>query len=272
MGYRSNVRILMGRKGFEAFKAVVNEESAKSENKYNLLENTDVLQVRKDEVIIGWDYIKWYEDYEDVKAVNAGLEKLTELAEADENTLKDNFYKIVIIGEDGAVDSYSNDDDEFTCDLYDSCGFSDAGEEQNNTKLYAVWIHETESWYYLRDNQIESFVEKSNVTYEIEVDPAGVIVKDDYKGNRAGELFETHYGMMAVWGNNNPPLPKVSLSDVAGVMEAIEQMLDDAGVTIPDDHREGAEDEARLFGGTYYDLEAKVYDILNGRVLKDSMN
>jgi hypothetical protein len=48
------------------------------------------------------------------------------------------------------------------------------------------------------------------------------------------------------------------------ILAIIEQFLDDEDITIPDNDRTGAEDEARLYGPNYYYLEDKITDLLKG--------
>ena len=39
-------------------------------------------------------------------------------------------------------------------------------------------------------------------------------------------------------------------------------MIDDKGIMIPDDDREGDEDESCLYGSTYYELEDEITELL----------
>lgn len=48
----------------------------------------------------------------------------------------------------------------------------------------------------------------------------------------------------------------------AAICDAFENLLDEHDITIPDLEREGNEDEARLYGLTYENLENRVVDIL----------
>ena len=47
------------------------------------------------------------------------------------------------------------------------------------------------------------------------------------------------------------------------ILNIFEDMLDDKGIIIPDDNREGEEGEACLFGETYYDLEDQITELLD---------
>ena len=47
-----------------------------------------------------------------------------------------------------------------------------------------------------------------------------------------------------------------------GIIDVFEELLDRHDITIPDDFRDGGEDEARIYGDTYYELEEKILGIL----------
>lgn len=46
------------------------------------------------------------------------------------------------------------------------------------------------------------------------------------------------------------------------ILNIFEDMLDEKGIQIPDDYREGDEDEACIFGDTYYALEDEITNLL----------
>ena len=46
------------------------------------------------------------------------------------------------------------------------------------------------------------------------------------------------------------------------ILNLFEDMLADKGIQIPDEDREGDEDEACLYGSTYYELEDKITELL----------
>lgn len=48
----------------------------------------------------------------------------------------------------------------------------------------------------------------------------------------------------------------------ANICDCFEELLDEFGIDIPDDDREGEEEEAHIYGCTYSDLEDKVKEIL----------
>ena len=48
----------------------------------------------------------------------------------------------------------------------------------------------------------------------------------------------------------------------ADIIDIFEELLDRLNITLPDKWREGEEDEARIFGDTYYELENKIVERL----------
>ena len=90
MGYRSDVRIIVSKKGYKELRKYVEEhiKKYKSENikegsiasvhDFNLLNFLDVSKSdsNKDIYYLGWNDVKWYDGYEDVDAIMDGLEKL----------------------------------------------------------------------------------------------------------------------------------------------------------------------------------------------------
>lgn len=75
MGYRSDVRILVSKKGYDKLYKYVQNETEKNKLDYNLLENPGFRTVTKNGVYIGWDWIKWYEwsNYKPVDIIMDGL-------------------------------------------------------------------------------------------------------------------------------------------------------------------------------------------------------
>ena len=54
-----------------------------------------------------------------------------------------------------------------------------------------------------------------------------------------------------------------NLIDTAGdIIDIFEELLDRLDITLPDKWREGEEDEARIFGDIYYELENKIVERL----------
>ena len=58
-------------------------------------------------------------------------------------------------------------------------------------------------------------------------------------------------------------LNEANLTNTADdIIDIFEELLDRLDITIPDKWREGEEDEARIFGDTYYELENKIVERL----------
>lgn len=94
MGYRSDIRIMTTKKGYDELKKYVEEHVNKykknnikegtivdySNYDYNLLNQTDISNLSNDEsqIYFGWNYLKWYDGYEEVDAIMDGLNHLEE--------------------------------------------------------------------------------------------------------------------------------------------------------------------------------------------------
>jgi len=75
MGYRSQVRMITTKKGFEELKKF-NDDYLKQKNGfkgYSLLDHLSVMEENEDSVYFGWDMIKWYEESKSVEAILKGL-------------------------------------------------------------------------------------------------------------------------------------------------------------------------------------------------------
>ena len=83
MAYRSDVRLIVTKKGYDKLSKFVQKKV--KDISYNLIENCDYKTVHPNVVCMGWDCIKWYEysDFEDVNAIMDGI-----------NYLKDNDYSV----------------------------------------------------------------------------------------------------------------------------------------------------------------------------------
>lgn len=55
----------------------------------------------------------------------------------------------------------------------------------------------------------------------------------------------------------------------AAICDKFEDLLEEHNITIPDEEREGLEDEARIYGSTYERLESEVFDILKKLIASD---
>ena len=111
MGYRSDVRIITTMNGYKELKNFV-DSYCKEKKCYNLLEALDVDKLTDtSDKLIGWDYVKWYDDiYDDVIAINEGLSHIANLGYA---------YNFSRIGED--FDDYEEIEKSDTYGNYVSC-------------------------------------------------------------------------------------------------------------------------------------------------------
>ena len=105
MGYRSDVRIITSKKGFDELRKFTDQYLKEKNCTYgNLLDELDIDKETNCSKYFGWDSIKWYEDlagYEEVDAIMEGLKHL-----ADNNYS----YRYARIGEDyGDYDESYND-------------------------------------------------------------------------------------------------------------------------------------------------------------------
>lgn len=82
MGYRSDIRIVTTKDGFEKLKEFVKkylEEKKLDIKEYNLLEELDTKADGKEQCYFGWNGLKWYEgDYPEVDAIMNGINYLGE--------------------------------------------------------------------------------------------------------------------------------------------------------------------------------------------------
>ena len=63
--------------------------------------------------------------------------------------------------------------------------------------------------------------------------------------------------------NATAKLNEEALTNTADdIIDIFEELLDRLDITLPDKWREGEEDEARIFGDTYYELENKIVERL----------
>lgn len=108
MGYRSDIRIVTSKNGFEKLKEFVKnylEEKKVDTKEYNLLEELEVKVEGKNQIYFGWNYLKWYDGYLDVDAIMEGIDYLGE---------NEYSYRYMIIGEsydDCQEQSYDGDKD-----------------------------------------------------------------------------------------------------------------------------------------------------------------
>ena len=97
MGYRSQVRMITTKKGFEELKKFNDKYLSNNKNingfeEYNLMDNLNIKEEDNNSVYFGWDWVKWYEgSYKGVDAIMEGLNHLEE---------KDLSYRFSRLGED----------------------------------------------------------------------------------------------------------------------------------------------------------------------------
>ena len=112
-------------------------------------------------------------------------------------------------------------------------------------------IQEGASWEDIQDGDCyETGYEICDDNGEIIYDFANEDIKDYYEKLNRKEEENT-------MGTTN------NLTDAADdIIDIFEELLDRLDITLPDKWREGEEDEARIFGDTYYELENKIVERL----------
>lgn len=112
-------------------------------------------------------------------------------------------------------------------------------------------IQEGSSWEDIQDGDCyETGYEICDENGEIVYDFADEDTKDYYEELNKKEEENT------INTTNN-------LTDTADdIIDIFEELLNRLDITIPDKWREGEEDEARIFGDTYYELENKIVERL----------
>lgn len=78
LGYRSDIRILTTKKGFNELKKYVDLHTNRNRD-INLFDGLHVKEEGKTNIYFGWDFLKWYPGYDSVDNVMNGLEHLKEL-------------------------------------------------------------------------------------------------------------------------------------------------------------------------------------------------
>lgn len=78
-----------------------------------------------------------------------------------------------------------------------------------------------------------------------------------------GSSIEERVFDVNVWLKYCKKYDDVDLRNTADdIIDIFEELLDRLDITLPDKWREGEEDEARIFGDTYYELESKIVERL----------
>ena len=103
MGYRSDVRLIVSKKGYDELEKFIEKELNKEgkTEEYNILKCADFLKEHKNYFYIAWNYVKWYEEYTDVMIFNRALGYLSG---------KDYSWRFARIGEnyDDVEENYHN--------------------------------------------------------------------------------------------------------------------------------------------------------------------
>ena len=78
MAYKSDVRIITSKKGFDKLRKHVEKYLKEKNDDSNLLEDADIKFVTSIGVLIGWDNIKWYEwsNWPEIDSILSGLQEL----------------------------------------------------------------------------------------------------------------------------------------------------------------------------------------------------
>lgn len=122
-----------------------------------------------------------------------------------------------------------------------------------------IRIQEGASWEDIRDgNCYTTGYEISNSDGKIIYDFADEDTKNYYK-----ELNKKEGENKIKNTNAVTKLNEEALTDIADeLIDIFEELLDRLDITLPDKWREGEEDEARIFGDAYYELENKIVERL----------
>lgn len=149
MGYRSDIRIVTSKEGYEKLKEFVTNYLKEHNEDYNLLEECDIRHEGKNQVYFGWNYLKWYEgSYKEVDAIMEGLNYLGE---------NEYSYRYSRIGE--SYDDYEEQ-------------YYDGNKEKENYLEYPNLIREFEDEYVLnliRDKQEMKLDNKEEQKEEIDI-------------------------------------------------------------------------------------------------------
>ena len=101
MGYYSDVGIKCRKKAFEMFREAWNE--------HNIHPDVVLIDKERNEYLIAWSCVKWYDKFEDVSAITEVMDRLDNMSDAN-IVAKDGYgYAFTRIGEESAdIDSRTN--------------------------------------------------------------------------------------------------------------------------------------------------------------------
>ena len=124
-------------------------------------------------------------------------------------------------------------------------------------------IQEGASWEDIQDGDCyETGYEICDDNGEIIYDFANEDIKDYYEKLNRKEEENTMKNT-----NATSKLNEADLIDTADdIIDIFEELLDRFDITLSDKWKEGEEDEARIFGDTYYELENKIVERLKKEV------
>lgn len=122
-----------------------------------------------------------------------------------------------------------------------------------------IRIQEGASWEDIRDGDCYTTgYEITNSDGEIIYDFADENTKNFYKNLNKKEGENKMKNTNAVAKLNEEALTNTA----ADIIDIFEELLDELDITLPDKWRADEEDEARIFGDTYYELENKIVERL----------
>lgn len=120
-------------------------------------------------------------------------------------------------------------------------------------------IQEGASWEDIQEGDCyETGYEISNSDGEIIYDFADKDTKNFYENLNKKEGENKMKNTNAVAKLNEEALTNTA----ADIIDIFEELLDELDITLPDKWRADEEDEARIFGDTYYELENKIVERL----------
>ncbi len=106
MGYRSDIRITTSKEGFKVLSEFAKKYLENKNKDYDLLKDLDLMVEGKEQCYFGWDYVKWYDGYNDVDAIMKGLEYL------EDNNYSYRYMRIGESYDDCEEQSYDGEKDE----------------------------------------------------------------------------------------------------------------------------------------------------------------
>lgn len=101
MGYYSEVGIKCRKKAFEMFQEAWNE--------HNIYPDVVLIDKERNEYLIAWDFVKWYDEFKDVSAITEVMDNLDDMPDSDIEAEDGYGYTFTRIGEDACdIESRTN--------------------------------------------------------------------------------------------------------------------------------------------------------------------